>query len=340
MAKKNNIDRNNFEKDPFFLLPLNEKMIDSHFIDREKEVRTVNSLLKTRFKDTVEICAVIGGIGIGKSSMLNFIGRLATEMVFNVEHMTGPDAYPDDWVGEKAKITVFLIDDVDKADDRHAIDFYSRLEKATSVGRMIFFSDTYDRTEQALHLRNHTVTHNITLPQKLGTDRLKYFLEERMKRCLAKGSSFEFPFNEESIAMASIRSGGNLRNFLNYTRHAWMVSTGDDRIEVVPADIIAGMVSIDSAQLGGCDTIDMKILWFSSIGDMNKAFLAHQCGINVKTMEGHIDGRLKELMKERKVGKESITNSVYRDIPGGQRILTEIIASLGFRFSDVTGSKE
>jgi len=329
-----------FEKDPYYLYPLKDEMIISHFVDRDEEIKTVKGVLKTQFEDTIEISAVIGGIGIGKSSMLNLIGKMAADMGYSVVSLESPDAYASHPKSSRSKMEILLIDDVDKIDDDHACTFYTNVGKNPTKGRMIFFTDTYDRNIAALNLRNHTISHNISLPQRLDRDRLRFFLEARMRNCLAKGSKYAFPFADDALEMASIRSRGNLRNFLNYSRQGWMVAIGGDRTTVGQAELRTGMVSIDRALLGGCDAIDMRILWFSTEGDMNKAFLAHQCGIDTKTIDGRIKERLMDFVETRKSGKDVLISSIYKNMTGGKEVLTEIIRGLGFHMPEITGQRE
>lgn len=340
MAKRNGLDSLTFRTDPFFLFPLIDEHLDTLFVDRDEQIKIIRGILKIHFNVTIEICAVIGGIGIGKSSMLNYIGRLAMENGFKVERLDNPDDYPIGRDSTRSETVAVLIDDVDKMDDEHAIKFYTKLGRNPPEGQMIFFTDTYERSPAAIHLRQYTISQHITLPQRLEKDRLKFFLEERMKRCLSKGSEFAFPIDEAAIEMASIRSRGNLRSFINYIKHGWMVASGGEMDRLGPNELRSGMISIDRALFAGCDAIDMRILWFSTVGDMNQAFLAHQSAIDSKTLVSRINGRLQDFIDIQKDGKEIFISSIYKHISGGQKILAEIIKGLGFRLPEITGSKE
>jgi hypothetical protein len=101
----------------------------------------------------------------------------------------------------------------------------------------------------------------------------------------------------------------------------------------------AGMVIVDRALLGSCDLIDMKILWYSTSGDINKSYLAHQCGIDSKTLDSHIENRLADLIIQKRSGKDVLIASIYRYIDDGSEILEKIIEGLGIRKLDVTGGK-
>jgi hypothetical protein len=156
-----------------------------------------------------------------------------------------------------------------------------------------------------------------------------------MKKCLVNEKNFSQPFDNGSLEMAGIRSGGNLRNFLNYTKNAYMVSIGSKRKTVKIKDMKEGMIIVDRTFLGSCDMTDLRILWYATIGDMNKTYLAYQCGIDVKTLDSRIDDRLAEIILTRRSGKDIIVNSVYNNIKDGKNILERIIEGLGINIEDI-----
>jgi hypothetical protein len=328
-----------FETDPFYLYPVKEDMIDNLFVNREEEINIAKGILGMRFKDTAEICAVVGGIGVGKSSILYYIANIAKESGL------GADFYdnPDDFYSESKKIKrndINIIDNVDKLDDENARKYYNFIEKHVGkIGGIIFFSDNYSRDKKTLKLRNFTVSQNISLPKGLSREKLRYFLEERMEKCLEKGNKLVFPFNDNAMEMASVRSTGNLRNFLNYAKNGWMVTIGGGGEKVTKREMKAGMVVVDRALLGSYDLIDMKILWHSTSGDINKSYLAHQCGIDSKTLDSHIENRLADIIIQKRSGKDVLITSIYRYIDDGPEILEKIIEGLGIRKLDVTGEK-
>ncbi len=338
MGNKRNMLK--FSADPFYLYPVKEEMIDQLFVDREEEINIARSILSMRFEDTADICAVVGGIGVGKSSILYYIANIAKEMGYNVDFYNNPDDFYSGTRKTNKKRSIGLIDDVGKVSEDEAHKFYSFVEKHLGKhGGIIFFCDTYSRDKETLKLRNFTVSQNISLPKGLSQEKLRYFLEERMKRCLARGNKFVFPFEDEALEMASVRSTGNLRSFLNYAKNGWMVATGGGKGQVANKDIKAGMIIVDRAVLGSCDLIDFKILWHSTVGEINKSYLAHQCGIDAKTLDSRIENRLTELVTQKRSGKDVIITSIYRYIEGGVEILDKIIEGLGIRKLDVTGKK-
>ena len=232
--------------------------------------------------------------------------------------------------------TVYLIDDVDKLNDEEAGKFYTYIEEFLNAnGGLIFFSDIYNRNKKTLTLRNFTVSQNISLPKNLPVEKLRYFLEERMKKCLIDPEGFSLPYDKGSLEMAGIRSTGNLRNFLNYTKNAYMIAVGSKRRSVRANDMKEGMIIVDRAFMGSCDMTDLRIIWYATKGDMNKSFLAHQCGIDVKTLDSRITDRLDEMIFTTRSGKDIIISSVYRNINDGNEILERIIESLGINKSDI-----
>jgi hypothetical protein len=329
-----------FETDPFYLYPVKEDMIDRLFVDREEEINIAKGIMGMRFKDTAEICAVVGGIGVGKSSTMYYIANIASKSGYSAEFYDNPNNFYSEAKKTKKDDVVNIIDNIDKLDDENARKYYNFIEKYVGKhGGIIFFSDNYRRDKETLKLRNFTVSQNISLPKGLSREKLRYFLEERMKNCLEKGNKLIFPFDDDAMEMASIRSTGNLRNFLNYAKNGWMVTIGGGGKKVTKTEMKAGMVIVDRAFLGSCDLIDMKILWHSTSGDINKSYLAHQCGIDSKTLDSHIENRLADLITQKRSGKDVLITSIYRYVDDGPEILEKIIEGLGIRKLDVIGQK-
>ena len=333
----NNKNVMKFSADPFYLYPVRENMIDTLFVDREEEISLARGILGINFEDTFEICAVIGGIGVGKSSFLYYVIKIAKEMGYKVKFYSNPDEFYSATKKNNKNINVSLIDDVGKISEDEACKFYTYIEKYTEKQGIIFFSDVYKRDKKTLELRKFTVSQNITLPQGLSKERLKYFLEERMKKCLSLNEKFEFPFEEKALEMANIRSTGNLRNFFNYSKNSWVIATGGGKNKINKKDMISGIIAIDRAILGSFDLIDYKILWHSTQGEINKSFLAHQCGIDSKTLESRIEDKLFELISQKRSGKDILIKSIYRYIEGGQEILERLLEGLGVHKIDLTG---
>ena len=333
----NNKNIMKFTTNPFYLYPVRENMIDTLFVDRDEEINLARGILRINFENTFEVCAVIGGIGVGKSSFLYYVIKIAKEMGYKVKFYSNPDEFYSASKKNKKNIEINLIDDVGKISEDEACKFYTFIEKYAGKQGIIFFSDIYKRDKKTLELRKFTVSQNITLPQGLSKERLKYFLEERMKKCLSPDEKFKFPFDEDAIEMANIRSTGNLRNFFNYTKNSWVIAAGGSKNKVSKKEMESGIIAIDRALLGSFDLIDYKILWYSTQGEINKSFLAHQCGIDSKTLENHIEDRLFELISQKRSGKDILITSIYRYIEGGQEILDKILKGLGIHKVDLTG---
>ena len=310
-----------FRTDPFYLYPINESLIGNLFINREEEIKIARGILETKYITKFEICAVIGGIGVGKSSMLYYLMKLADKMGYDVFHFGNVNKFYSDAKSIEGGNIVYLIDDIDKLNDVEVSKSYTFIEEFLNIdGGIIFFSDIYDRNNKTLILRNFTVSQNISLPKNLPVEKLQYFLQERMRKCLVNVKKFSQPFDKGSLEMAGIRSAGNLRNFLNYTKNAYMLAVGSKRKTVNIKDMKDGIIIIDRTFLGSCDMTDLRILWYATIGEMNKTYLAHKCGIDVKTLDSRIEDRLVEIILTKRSGKDIIITSVYNNIKDGKEI--------------------
>lgn len=330
-----------FSTDPFYLYPIKEDMIDRLFVDREDEIKIAKSLLSMRFEDAIEICVVAGGIGIGKSSFLHYVSKLAEEMAKNVEFFNNPNEFYSGIERIKGDNCVGIVDDVGKVSDQDAWKFYNFLEmELRARGGTLFFSDTYNRRMDTLRLRSFIVSQSVSLPRGLSKEKLTYFLNERMKNCLAPDDIFESPFENEVVEMAATRSSGNLRNFLNYMKNAWTVGLGGGKDIVNSEDMKNGIIITDRSLLGNCDLIDFKILWYSTIGTFNKSYIAHQCNIDSKTLESRLNSTLIDISSQHRSGKDVIVTSVYRHLKDGEEILEKIIEGLGLHLADITDGKE
>ncbi len=317
-----------FEIDPFYLYPVDEEVIDRLFINRDKEIELARTTLEPGFKKYKEVCAVVGGIGVGKSSFINMINKMAIDM----EKKTILENDLDKVKSRSDEILkdsdVLLIDDVDKIDDEDARDFYGLCESILEDDGVIFFADTHGRDPETVKRRSFTVSQFIMLPQELTNERLSFFLEERMRRCVIDESEFVLPFTDASLKMASIRSAGNLRNFLNYAKNGWKFFKGKEGEKVTKDDMKEGIITVDTSLLSGNDLIDFKIIWYSSVGEMNRSYLAHQCDIDSKTLDRRLEG-LSEIVTKKRVGKEVHIQSVYRRLDAGEEILENIFRNLG-----------
>ena len=112
-------------------------------VNREEEINIAKGIMGMRFKDTAEICAVVGGIGVGKSSTLYYIANIAKENGYNAEFYDNPDDFYSEDKNIKEKDSVSIIDNVDKLDDENARKYYNFIEKHVSkLGGIIFKSES------------------------------------------------------------------------------------------------------------------------------------------------------------------------------------------------------
>lgn len=327
-----------FSSDPFYLYAVKEEMIERLFVNREDEISMIKGIMRMPFGNNAEVCAIIGGIGVGKSSILQYIKKIARDMGFDVIYYNNPDKFYSDGgkidKGENKKVC--LIDDIGTVDDMSVRGYYASIEEYLDEhGGIVFFTDIYNREQNTLKRRNFMVSQNISLSVGMDKEKLEYFLMERMKRCIGPGEKFEFPYEKEGMKIAAIRSRGNLRNFLNYSKNAWLVASGSGKNKVEKEDMKKGIITVDRALLGGYDLIDFKILWYSTIGDINKSYLAHQCGIDAKTLDSRLYSKLSDMTNQKKQGKDVIVTSIYKYMDDGEDILFSVMEGLGVHKEDM-----
>lgn len=321
-----------FSPTPFYLYPIEEPFLDDLFVNREEELKIAEDPFTSEYIDPSsisEICAVIGDIGSGKSSMLNYIRSSVEKEDFDVSfYNQEEEEFPSAKIFEDGS-DVYVIDDVDKLDDEEAKQFYTRSEKAISKCNLIYFSETYSREESVVKLRNSTVSENIILPRFLREDALRDILQERMKNCLVSPESeFEFPFSDQAVKMASIRSRNNLRRFFKYCKEAWKISEGKEHIN--GETMKKGISMMDRELVSRLDMNEIRILWTISESPKNKKYTANRANINRKTLDKNLEkGPLKSAVESRRKGNQVILTSVYSKLPMGKEILEDIYARMG-----------
>ncbi len=329
---KNGDDMVEFEVNPFYLYPIEENLLGKLFVNRENELKLARSVFDSSFENPMEVSVILGGIGIGKSSMLNYIQKMGKEEGYEVGTYT-----PDDDINSKdiyKEREVLVIDDLDKETDEKAIEFYRNIEGFIKECKMIFFTDRYHRDDEALDLREFSTTQKIPLPQGLRSERLKLMLEERMERCVTDKEKFEFPFTDKAIEQASMRSSSNLRAFLRYTKSAWGIT--EDKEKIGLENMTESIIMEDRALIGKLDITDLRILWYSTIGDLGKGYLAEKCNISSPTLSKRIDKKLSHVVSEKKSGKKTMVTSLYKDLPNGKEILEEMLKSMDISKEEIT----
>jgi len=326
-----------FKENPFELYPIGIDQLDLLFINREDKIRRAETILESGYETPREISIIMGGRGVGKSSFLNFIKKMALENDLST-------AFYNDFEEICSKSTqilkdtdVALIDDMDKLNDEDAIEFYRASEAILEENGFIFVCDRHQRSQETVNSRNFTGSQFISLQRELETDKLHYFLEERMKNCIEDIDDFYFPYNDRAVGMASKRSRGNLRNFIHYARDGCRIPQSEDMKNVDKKEMEEAIISVDSAFLSGLDTTDFRILWYSTIGQVNKSYLAHQCNIDRKTLNKHLDDKLSEIIIEERSGMEVNLSSIYKTLPDGDEILEKIFRNIGVKRSIVDG---
>ncbi len=321
-----------FKPSPFYLYPIEEPYLDNLFVDREEELKIAEDPFTSEYieqSSISEICAVIGDIGSGKSSLLNYIRASVEKENFDVSyHNQEDETFPTAKIFEGGS-DVYIIDDVDKLDEGKARQFYTTLEKAISKCNLIYFSETYRRDEDLVKLRNSTVSENIILPRFLKEETLKDILEKRMKNCLTSSESeFEFPFSDQAIKMASIRSGNNLRRFFKYCKEAWKMSENKEHIE--DDTMKKGISMIDRELISRLDMNEIQILWSITESAKNKKYTANRTNVNRKTLDRVLrEGPLKNLVESERKGNQVMLKSIYSRLPEGKEILKDIYARMG-----------
>ncbi len=329
---KNGDDMVDFDVNPFYLYPIEENLLDRLFINRENELKLARSVFDSSFENPMEVSVILGGIGIGKSSMLNYIHKIGVDEGYEVGTYTPKDDINSKDIYKEKEVVV--IDDLDKETDEKAVKFYRNIESFIKECKMIFFTDRYHRGDEALNLREFSTTQKIPLPQGLRSEKLKFMLKERMKRCVMDGETFEFPFTDKAIEQASMRSSSNLRAFLRYTKSAWGIAEDKEKIDL--ENMTESIIMEDRALIGKLDITDLKILWYSTIGDLGKGYLAEKCNISSPTLSKRMENKLSQVVSERKSGKKTMVTSLYKDLPNGREILEEMLKSMDISKEDIT----
>ena len=319
-----------FETDPFYLFPIKSDLLDKLFIDRENEINIAKSIIQYEFEGHKEICVINGGTGVGKSSLLQYINKLSIE----AGKKTCLCKDYQEFKSEKIEEGVLIIDNIDKLKDEKVTKFYNKLEMMFETSGTIFFSDTYNRSRDVVNSRNFIVSDIISLPRGLDKDKLRFFLDERMKNCVSDKEEYSFPFTDKALIISSKRANGNLRRFLRYTKSGWTIYRSKERTKLDEDIMKESVINVDRSLLGGLDSTDLRILWYSTIGEPNKEYLAHECNIHRNTLNQRLSHNINNLTSERREGKKVIINSIYKELEGGQEILEEILKGMG-HFSDI-----
>lgn len=327
-----------FEENPFWLYPVKESQIDTLFIDRKKKTNKIDRILNTQFKNVRIVCSILSGIGIGKSSMLRYVKRKAEKNEFEVGLLNNSSDILSDAEDLISKHDVALIDDINKLIDEDAREFYNLMESLLNEVTFLFFTDKLNRDLEVEKLRDFTTSESIVLSKKMSDEKLRDFLTQRMKNCYTEKKPFENPFKDEALQMACDRSRGNLRAFFKYCQSAWF-NRETEEANVGKKEMQQAIMNVDVKKLSSLDKTDYKILWFSTIGDINQSFLAKKCDIHRRTLHNRLQGQLKDLISVEGVGQETgratVVSSIYKDLPNGKEQLIDVFNELGVDLAEI-----
>ncbi|MFO7991245.1 MAG: hypothetical protein R6U61_02995 [Thermoplasmata archaeon] len=314
------------KENPFWLHPVREDQIDTLFINREDKINLVRSIISDFPRI---ISSMVGGVGTGKSSMLQYIKKIAIEEGYEVGLIKGTSDILKNSEELIKNKDVALIDDINKVDDGKANQFYNCLESLLDQSKFVFFADTFDRDGKTKENREFTVTQSITLPYRMPIDDLREFLTKRMENCVSDDvESFENPFTEGALKMASIRSMGNLRKFLKYSQTAWLSKHSGSKT-VTNKEMKKAVIQLDKDYLYGLSNTDYKILWYSTKGPINKKYLKQKADdMHIQTLNKRLERSLSSFVQVRVEGRNSLVSSIYLDIPDGKDILKELLIDL------------
>lgn len=311
-----------FELNPFQLYPVRKDQLEILYINREKELHMIRSLLDTAFKKPDEVVPILGDQGSGKSSTLTFVYRLAKEKGYSVASYTteddylSTDLYKDD--------EVIILDDLDKADDDTNLKFYKKIERLIVQTKFIFFTDGYKRDDDVLQERQSVISQKVPLT-RFDNEKLTNVLEKRMKNCLIDDQDFRFPFTEGSMELASQRASNNLRAFIKYSKNAWTIT--EDQDNITKEDMKESIIMEDKTYLKSLSDDELKVIWYGTIGEFNLGYMSNICDISRPTLTKRIE-KSNLLYKERS-GMETIVKSRYRNLDGGKEILEKMLDDLG-----------
>lgn len=316
-----------FKRNPFWLHPIKEEQIDELFINREKKLNRIESMLNTEFENPTIISAVIGGVGIGKSSLLTHIKKTAKESGKSVGLTKETSSPTKNIPALLKKKEVALIDDIDKVVDEKANKFYNMIENQLEEIDFVFFADTFEREKDTKENREFTATQAIMLPKGMSDEKLHSFLIERMKNCYSGKKDFHNPFEEKAIQLACLRSFGNLRTFFKYIQSAWWSKKDPEPVTV--DNMKEGIVTQDKNKMYGFGQTEYKILWYSTKGEISKGYLKKKANdIHLDTLNKRLNGPLEEFVTVKTKGKKSQVSSIYSKLPGGKEILKRILRGL------------
>ncbi len=315
-----------FEITPFYLYPIEEKYMDKLFINRDMELEIIRSVLDTTYEEFSEICSIVGDVGEGKSSMLNYAKKMAKEKDYDVGYTNRQEDLED--ANKMAKNNeIVILDDTDRLCDEEVKDFYREAEDFVQDCKVVIFTDTNERSHETLKERDFMVSEEITLPKFQDPSELGELLKKRMENCLTSDDSFEFPFSEKALEMAFTRSNGNLRSFMKYTENAWNLRGEKENID---GEVMKKGISMaDRKTIDRLDMNSLKILWITTDAQLNKGYVGEITGLDSVRLDKKIEGPLSELIESTKTRNGIRITSIYTEVPKGEEILRDMYSNMG-----------
>jgi len=295
-------------KNPFYLQPIPQELLELLFVNREKEMEQAKRILQS--DDSYAVVSVLGSSGTGKSTMLNAISSLSNEKSDKAE--PSPDLGFDVLKVNVPKPGVYLIDNVNTLDDKFVLSIYQKLSELGD--KKIFFADELRRSPECVHSRRNITTHaSIILSDNLTTKEVENFLKVRMKRC-----GKDYTFTTKAIEIMSHRARGNLRDFFKYCNEAYTIAKGR---KVTPTYANSAIVHVDAELIETFDSAEKEILRILMEKDnMNIGEIIHDLkkrGIETTrpTLQTKFDSLGKYgIVSSRKQGNEVIYQCIYRKL--------------------------
>lgn len=311
-----------FKYNPFQLYPVRSDQLQNLYINREKELQIIRSVLDTAFEKPDEVIPILGDQGSGKSSTLAYVKRIAKKKGFSVASYTTDDDYLSSEIYKNAE--VILLDDLDKADDKTNLIFYRKVERLIAQTKFIYFTDGYKRKDDILKQRQSVISQKVPLT-RLDKEKLTDILKERMINCLKEDDDFKFPFTDESMELASQRASNNLRAFIKYSKNAWTLT--DDQKNITKKDVRESIIMEDKIYLKSLSSDELKVIWYATVGEFNLGYMTNLCDISRPTLTKKI--KESNLLYKQRSGMETIVRSIYKDLDGGKEILRKMLDDMG-----------
>ena len=193
------------------------------FVNRESDIEYV---LRTLKRATHTAISVRGEIGTGKTSFLNVLSYYLNNEGISVRKVTAEDILSgkvskrgeyverDGYTRSGERVKVYLVDDVEKLDDKRAMEVYRKLMDIRENVSVVFTSriSWSEEVEETIKL----LSRGMPVDMRITPEMMIYFLDERFKRL-----GIENRFEREALLLAGERANQNLRDFFRYAGRAY-----------------------------------------------------------------------------------------------------------------------